>query len=216
MKKILISSHAKSHDDFLMLENILNISSSYSLNGTFETSLKSNLQGKDVKALLCDYRLIENNDCYCNFLDTIKKNPLVKIIIITDKISFESITVSVKSGFSGILSFNNLERNLVPSLDMILFKNQNYIDPMFHKIIMNKLISFNNKPTGLSDSNMTLSRRETDIMNILHENSISEISEKLFISEKTVHSHCRNIMIKMNIKSLRKLRLISFKNSLLG
>jgi len=63
----------------------------------------------------------------------------------------------------------------------------------------------------------TLTKREIEILNLIAmELSNKQISEKLFISIKTVDSHRQNLLHKLNVKNTAGLVNAAHKMNLLG
>jgi DNA-binding CsgD family transcriptional regulator len=62
-----------------------------------------------------------------------------------------------------------------------------------------------------------LTKREKEIINlIVNEYTTSEIAEKLFISEKTVETHRKNLLQKLNVRNTAGLVRIAMEKGLLS
>lgn len=73
----------------------------------------------------------------------------------------------------------------------------------------------NSKQLGYSTFKNKLTSREFEILNYLidHELGNKEIAEKLFISPRTVETHKRNLIQKLEVKNMVGLAKYYFKNS---
>lgn len=71
-------------------------------------------------------------------------------------------------------------------------------------------------PDSQASSNVQLSQRELEILKLICEGlSPKEIGEKLFLSHRTVETHKKNIMEKMEVNSVSKLIVMAIKNNMI-
>lgn len=128
--------------------------------------------------------------------------PSVKIIALTMHDDISIITRMVKAGASGfVLKRTNM--NEVVEAIRIVHANGKYLSHDTQHIIMNNL----GLPQELTDlpeeGKPTLSARETEVLTLVaKEYNNEQIAEKLFISERTVEAHRRNIFIKTKTKTI--------------
>lgn len=131
-----------------------------------------------------------------------EKYPDIKIVALTMHDDISIITRMIKAGASGyILKKTNM--NEVIEAIRIVFNNGKYLSINTQHIIMDNLSS----PVELSgqkeDNKPSLSSREIEVLNLVAKEYTNEqIAEKLFISERTVEAHRRNIFIKTKTKTL--------------
>ena len=85
----------------------------------------------------------------------------------------------------------------------IVHNNGKYLSINTQNIIMDNLGAPANLLDSQEESKPTLSSREIEVLNLVaKEYSNEQIAEKLFISERTVEAHRRNIFIKTKTKSI--------------
>ncbi len=131
-----------------------------------------------------------------------EKHPLVKILFLSMYTDEEYVFNAVKAGASGYLTKNISQEELLQAIRTV-YNGNDYFSETISNIILKSFIrkSRNNEPDGLNQS-AVLSRRETEILRLFAEGySNTDISEKLFISIRTVESHKNHIMQKLNLKS---------------
>jgi DNA-binding NarL/FixJ family response regulator len=125
------------------------------------------------------------------------------------------ITRMVKAGAAGyILKRSNM--NEVIEAIRIVHNNGKYLSINTQQIIMDNLGSADELPESKEESHVSLSAREIQVLNLVaKENSNELIAEKLFISERTVEAHRRNIFIKTKTKSIVGLMKYAIRNGLI-
>ncbi len=141
-------------------------------------------------------------------------HPNLQILALTMHEDFAMIQKMVSAGASGyILKRTNLEE-VVEAIRTVHEKGK-YLGKDVQEILMEGI-----KVPGGSNSSakeISLSKREQDVLNLLaKEYSNEEIAERLFISERTVESHRRNIFIKTKTKSVIGLIKYALKNKLIS
>lgn len=128
--------------------------------------------------------------------------PAVKIIALTMHDDISIITRMIKAGASGfVLKRTNM--NEVVEAVRIVNNNGKYLSHNTQQIIMDNLGS----PLDINDpkeeSKPTLSAREIEVLKLIaKEYNNEQIGEELFISERTVEAHRRNIFIKTKTKTI--------------
>ncbi len=128
--------------------------------------------------------------------------PNIKVIALTMHEDIAVITKMLRAGASGYV----LKRtNMGEVIDAIktVFDNGKFLSANTQNIIMENLMN----PVDLMDpkegQNAVLSTRELAVLKLIaKELSNEQIGEKLFISERTVEAHRRNIFIKTKTKSI--------------
>jgi len=128
--------------------------------------------------------------------------PNIKVIALTMHDDISIITRMVKAGASGyILKRTNM--NEVIEAIRIVHNNGKYLSINTQNIIMDNLGTPSNLFDPQEESKPTLSSREIEVLTLVaKEYSNEQIAEKLFISERTVEAHRRNIFIKTKTKSI--------------
>lgn len=123
-----------------------------------------------------------------------KKFPLIKIIAISMHGENEIIKEMLDAGISGYILKNTGKQELIRALDKVL-AGGTFFDEAVTRQILN---SFSNK-----NDEKSLTIREIEIIRLIdQEFSNKQISDKLFISERTVETHRKNIFRKTNTQSV--------------
>ncbi len=180
--------------------------------GTYENAnetLKS-LEKDNPDVLLLDINLPDINGIdLCKQL--VKKYSNLKIIALTnfDDISFTKRML--KNGAHGYLLKNTDKLEILEALKTVL-SGELYIQ----KDIKKKLLNQTTKKTNDNGLQPNLTRREQDVLVAISEElTTQQISEKLFISVKTVETHRMNIMSKLGAKNSVGIIKIAIEKELL-
>ena len=140
---------------------------------------------------------------------TVKRDfPKIKIVALSMHDEAHLVRGILKEGVDGYLLKNIQQFELKNALKQIML-GMPYVSPEITKLLMNDL----NHPT---EENALLTDREKDILRLISkEFSNKQIAEKLFISERTVETHRKNIFRKTNTTSLVGLIKFAFANHLI-
>ena len=140
--------------------------------------------------------------------------PRVQVLALTMHEDFAMIQKMISAGASGyILKRTHLEE-VLDAIREIKEKGK-YLGGDVQEILLEGIKVPEEKQTG--GQSISLSKREQEVLNLLaRELSNEEIAERLFISERTVESHRRNIFIKTKTKSVIGLIKYAIKNELIG
>ncbi len=131
--------------------------------------------------------------------------PEIKILALTMHEDISIIAQMVEAGASGyILKRTNM--NEVLDAIRIVAAGGKYLGQDVQSIMMENLSANNyiNSNSSKPDSSFeALTKREKEVLGLIaREMTNEEIGEKLFISERTVETHRRNIFTKTNAKSI--------------
>ena len=141
----------------------------------------------------------------------LKKHPDLKIIALTN---FEDITFvkrMLKNGVLGYLLKNTDKLELIEAIKTVLSG-----DVYLQKDIQKRLFNQTSKKATNNGLLPKLTRREHDVLLAISEElTTQEISEKLFISPKTVETHRMNIMSKLGAKNSVGIIKIAIEKQLL-
>lgn len=142
--------------------------------------------------------------------------PSIKVLALTMHNDISIITRMIEAGASGyILKRTNM--NEVIEAIRVVYAGERYLGRDTQQIIMDNLSS----PPGTFDPGQErksiLSSRESEVLNLIaQEFSNSQIAEKLFISERTVEAHRRNIFIKTKTKTIVGLMKLAIEKGLIS
>lgn len=180
--------------------------------GSFSNGQKTIDQIQKVNA---DVLLLDINLPDINGIDLSKKLlkdfPELKIIALTnfDDISF--VRRMLKNGVHGYLLKNTDKIEILKAIKAVLTGEVYVQKEIYSKLLLQK------KPTAISNGlNIKLTRREHEVLVAISEElTTQEISEKLFISPKTVETHRTNIMSKLGAKNSVGIIKIAIEKELL-
>ncbi|WP_291867350.1 response regulator transcription factor [Maribacter sp.] len=181
--------------------------------GTYNTaeSTLNNIKKDNPDVLLLDVNLPDINGIDLSKI-LLKKYPDLKIIALT---SFEDISFVkriLKNGVSGYLLKNTDKIELLKAIKAVL-SGELFLQNDIQKRLLNQSASKKTNENGLKPN---LTRREKDVLiAISKELTTLQISEKLFISPKTVETHRMNIMSKLGAKNSVGIIKIAIEKQLL-
>jgi DNA-binding NarL/FixJ family response regulator len=133
----------------------------------------------------------------------IKDNfPQIKILFLTMYGEREYLDKAISTGAEGYLLKSDLADELENAITTIM-RGNHYISPILYKNLnlADFLFSKSRTVSGKKLAESSISPREREIIKLISEGNTSrQISEKLFISQRTVHRHRANIMHKLGLK----------------
>jgi DNA-binding NarL/FixJ family response regulator len=140
-------------------------------------------------------------------------HPELKVLILSMHLNEEYITNALKAGALGYLAKNTTRDELVTAITKV-GEGQRYLGKDVAEVITNGYIQrVNNDVAAEKD---LLSKREIEILKLTAEGrGNKEISEKLFISIRTVESHKNHIMQKLELKSAVEMTRYAIKQGLI-
>ncbi len=139
----------------------------------------------------------------------------VNIIALTMHEDVQMITLMIEAGTSGYI-FKRTSMNEVIEAIRTVANGEKYLSKSVQAILMDNIKLRNDKPEK-SVPAAKLTERELEILNLLaQELSNEQIAHKLFISERTVETHRRNIFTKSQTKSVVGLIKYAIKNGLIN
>jgi DNA-binding NarL/FixJ family response regulator len=126
-------------------------------------------------------------------------HPGLRVLILSMYLNEEYINSAMKAGALGYIAKNTTRDELISAVRAVA-AGQRYLGREVSEVIATGYIR------RIKDDEITdpgpLSRRETEILKLTAEGlGNKEISEKLFISIRTVESHKNHIMTKLDLKS---------------
>jgi DNA-binding NarL/FixJ family response regulator len=128
--------------------------------------------------------------------------PEIKIIALTMHEDISIITKMMKAGASGYVLKKTNMSELVNALKTVVGDGK-YLSTNVQNTILDNLINPDELMDYKDKNKPILSVRELEVLNLItKEMSNEQIGDKLFISERTVEAHRRNIFIKTKTKSI--------------
>ncbi len=128
--------------------------------------------------------------------------PETRVMIVSMHSKIDYIVKAFQSGATGYVIKESASDTLLRGLRAVS-KGEYFMDSSVSQKTIEKLMEFPSKEAKIADAAYeTLTAREQEVMLVLAEGlSIKEISERLFISPKTVENHRTSIMKKLGIQS---------------
>jgi DNA-binding NarL/FixJ family response regulator len=173
------------------------------------------LENNAIDVILMDINMPEGSGIEAT--EKIKKlYPAVKVIALTMHEDISVITRMIQAGASGYILKRTHMNEVIEAL-RIVHNNGRYLSNNTQHIIMDNLGTPGNLSDQSEDSKPALSSREIEVLNLVaKEYSNEQIAEKLFISERTVEAHRRNIFIKTKTKTIVGLIKYAINKGLIG
>jgi DNA-binding NarL/FixJ family response regulator len=141
----------------------------------------------------------------------LKQQPGLKIIALTNFEDLSFVKRMLKNGVHGYLLKNTDKLELISALKAVLSG-----DIYLQKDLQKRLLLNDTKSNSKNQLIPKLTRREQEVLQaIAEELTTKEISEKLFISPKTVETHRMNLMSKLGAKNSVGIIKIALENELL-
>ncbi len=135
-------------------------------------------------------------------------HPQVKIIVLSMHDEAHIIKSVLKEGVEGYL-LKNIQHSELKSAIRHVAQGLPYVSPEVTRLLMDEM----NKP---KDEPELLTERELDVLRLIaKELSNKEIADKLFISERTVETHRKNIFRKTKTASLVGLIKFAYEHKMI-
>ncbi|MCK4664267.1 MAG: response regulator transcription factor [Bacteroidales bacterium] len=164
------------------------------------------LKGKDVDIIISDIQLPGKNGIEL-IKDVKQQYPDIKIIVLSMHNEKSIVQEAIKLGVNAYLLKNISQEQLLKALHLVL-ENKFYISEEIADILVEQVQE--NSPSKL------LTQRELEILKLIaKEKSNRQIADSLFISERTVESHRKNIFRKTNTKTVVGLIKYAIENLLI-
>ncbi len=144
-----------------------------------------------------------------------EKYPSIELIIFSSHSEGENVVASLEAGAKGILPKSTIREELVEALRAV-YDGREFISKYIpFSTFTNHIKKIKAEKDGAVKIEEQLSKREIEIMKLIVEGkSNKEISEKLFISQRTVEKHKTNILSKLEMKSVVDLVKFAIKHNL--
>lgn len=137
-----------------------------------------------------------------------KEFPRTKVVALSMHDEAQIVKSILKEGVDGYLLKNIQQFELKNALKQVML-GMPYVSPEITKLLMDDLNHPKEEPGSLTE-------REKDILRLIaKEHSNKQMAEKLFISERTVETHRKNIFRKTNATSLVGLIKFAYEHKLI-
>ncbi len=142
----------------------------------------------------------------------IADHPKIKVIALSMHHDKQFVSEIFKAGASGYLlkdcAFDELEHAV-----RIVMDGKTYMNPQIASLVIESLV---NQPQATSPKSFSLlTDREREVLQLIAEGqSTKEIASKLSVSAKTIESHRRQVMGKLNIRNVAELTKYAIREGL--
>jgi len=169
-----------------------------------------------VKELLPDLVVMDISMPDMNGIDATRKiqneHPDVKVIALSMHHDKQFVSEIFRAGASGYLikdsAFDELDHAI-----RVVMSGKTYINPQIASLVVESLVSQSSTPHPQSFSLLT--EREREVLQLIAEGrSTKQIAFDLSVSSKTVESHRRQVMGKLNIRSVAELTKFAIREGL--
>ncbi|MCH8317009.1 MAG: response regulator transcription factor [Bacteroidetes bacterium] len=143
--------------------------------------------------------------------------PDTRILVLTMYDNEEYIRNILEAGAEGYL-LKNTKRNEFISAIYAVMEGEYFFSKRITNLIIKGYVNKSaHKPKETSEVNIPISKREKEVLAlIVEELTNKEIADKLFISIRTVETHRRNIMEKLNVRTAYGLVKIAVESGLIS
>ncbi len=136
-------------------------------------------------------------------LQIVPQCPEVKIIALSMNSDRQYVKRMLEAGASAYLTKDCSLEELVNSI-RIVAAGKKYLSPEISSIVIDESLNHSSRTGSSASSELTM--REREVLQFLAEGkSVNEIAAKLILSIKTVHTHRKNIMEKLDLYSIAEL-----------
>ena len=127
-----------------------------------------------------------------------KQNPEIQVIALSMSGNIADINKMLDVGISGYVLKNVGNQELIEAIHKVAQGKMHFSDDVTEEMVKNK----HAKPEK-NEEQVKLTERELEILKlIVQELNNAEIADKLFISERTVETHRKNMIRKFNTKTI--------------
>ncbi|RTQ46333.1 response regulator transcription factor [Hymenobacter gummosus] len=150
----------------------------------------------------------------------LQQHPQVRAMALSVYYDYSSVTDVLEAGGSGYLLKNTSKKELVEAVREV-YAGHNYFSPEVGATLLQHLPRAGARPSPAADARedrpVELTAREKEVLQLIaREIPSSRIAEQLFISERTVESHRKNLLTKTNSKSVVGLIQYALRHKLIN
>lgn len=172
-----------------------------------------------IPAVSPDLAILDLNMPVMNGIETAKKIverfPQIKVLGLTMENDLQSVNQMLQAGAVGYILKNTGKSELELAIRQVM-KDEPYLSQSIsNQLAQNLLQNFQQKKDN-QNALSSLTEREIEILKLIAlENSNTEIADRLFISPKTVETHRKNLMRKIEVKNSLGVYKFAVKHKLL-
>jgi two-component system, NarL family, response regulator NreC len=137
----------------------------------------------------------------------LERFPNLKVLALTMHEEESFITEMIKVGVHGYILKNSNTDELIKAINTI-YNNQKYFSPQVSSTMIDSMM---NKNESLESE---LSKREIEVLGFIADgNTNKQAGEKMFLSPRTIETHRRNIMDKLDLRNTAEIVKYAIKNN---
>jgi two-component system response regulator DegU len=146
----------------------------------------------------------------------LQKRPEIKILALTQHEEGEYVLQMINAGAYGYLLKNSRKEEFIEAIYSI-YRGEKYFSKKISNILLNNLLQSKKINIEENKTEVSLTKREKEIIQkIAEEMSNQQIADELNISLRTVETHRRNVMQKLNVKNAVSLVKYAVQNHLIS
>ena len=172
------------------------------------------LEKKPVDVVLADVNMPEISGIELTSIIT-SRFPGVKVIALSMHDDSAMISRMIGAGASGYVLKSTHISELMEAIETVA-TNAKFLSREVQSIIMQNIYTYNDPINTIEPRVVSLTPRESEILNLIaKEFTNEEIAERLFISERTVETHRKNIFVKTQTKTIVGLMRYAMEHNLI-
>lgn len=212
IKVVLVDDHKIFRDG---IKSLLSDESNIEIAADFSTcqELYDYLKGNNPDLIVLDITLNESSGIEIS--KSLKQtNPEIKIMILSMHTKEEFVMNAIKAGVRGYMSKDSSREEFLEAINSIYKGGEYFSRTVSESFMKNYTKKFQVEQEVMQNKELT--KREMEILRLIASgSSAKEISEKLFISIKTVDCHKSNIFQKLKLKNTAELVHFAIKNKII-
>ena len=171
------------------------------------------IEKTEVDVVLMDINMPIMDGLECT-KEIVKRWPRIKVLTLSMMSDNQHIKQMMGAGASGYVLKNCTEKELKKAIKTV-YEGDTYYSAEVTEVVMLNLMKNNNTKTSNLVVDMPLTEREKEVLElIIKEHTNNEIADKLFISNRTVDAHKRNLLEKTGSKNIAGLVMYAINNQL--
>jgi len=148
--------------------------------------------------------------------EIIRMKPGIKVIALSQHEDEAYVYQILKAGGSGYMLKNSTREEFITAIKYVM-AGEKYFSSHISDILISDLFARKEREPEANAQQVHLTKRETEIIRMITGDLTNQkISEQLHISLRTVETHRRNIMQKLNLKSAVSLVRYAIEHRLIG